>query len=143
MEKLDKEKSALLIIYKHQAQGYSFYFQKRGMNTPNAPGMFGFFGGGVDNNETPEQALIREIKEELIITPKNFWHLKDYEIGNKMLYVFCQKVEENFEDKASVLEGDYGKWFSKEEILTNENFEKEFVEGDKKMLIDFFQKMGL
>ena len=140
MLKLDKEKSALLIIYKRQAENCFIYFQKRGADIPNSPGVFGFFGGSIDGDETPEQALLREIKEELNITFKDFWHLGNYEIGNKILYVYCQEVKEGFVDKVNVLEGDYGKWFSKEEILTNEKFEKEFVEGDKKMLIDFFEK---
>ena len=31
------------------------------------PNYFGFWGGGTENNETPEEALLREIKEELVL----------------------------------------------------------------------------
>ena len=31
------------------------------------PGLWGLFGGSVESNESPEQALVREVKEELEI----------------------------------------------------------------------------
>ena len=39
---------------------------------------YGFFGGGIEEGETPEQALKREIKEELSITIDNFKLFKHY-----------------------------------------------------------------
>jgi mutator protein MutT len=39
---------------------------------------YGFFGGKIKQEETPEQALKREIKEELNIEIKNFYFFKKY-----------------------------------------------------------------
>jgi mutator protein MutT len=39
---------------------------------------FGFFGGAIEKGETPEQALIREVKEELGIELKKFQFFKKY-----------------------------------------------------------------
>lgn len=44
-----------------------FLLQHRADNATRAPGMWGFFGGGIEEGETPEQALVRECKEELDI----------------------------------------------------------------------------
>ena len=42
---------------------------------------WGFFGGGIENNESPEEALVREIKEELD------YHLVDYSYLKEVHYV--------------------------------------------------------
>ena len=39
---------------------------------------YGFFGGKIEENETPEEALKREIKEELGIDLENFKLFKNY-----------------------------------------------------------------
>ncbi len=39
---------------------------------------FGFFGGSIEGNETPNEALKREIKEELTIDLKEFKLFKNY-----------------------------------------------------------------
>lgn len=39
---------------------------------------WGYFGGGIEKNETPEQAIKREIKEELNYTLNEFTFLKKY-----------------------------------------------------------------
>lgn len=41
--------------------------QHRDNNAPYEPNMWGFFGGHIEEGETPEQAVVREIKEELQI----------------------------------------------------------------------------
>lgn len=39
---------------------------------------FGFFGGHIEENESPEEALVREIKEELTYDLKYFKFFKQY-----------------------------------------------------------------
>ncbi|WP_204106331.1 MULTISPECIES: NUDIX hydrolase [Spirulina sp. CCY15215] len=53
---------AIAILY----QNGNFLMQLRD-NVPNiaAPGCWGFFGGHLDPGETPEMALVRELKEEI------------------------------------------------------------------------------
>ncbi len=46
-----------------------------------APGLWGFFGGRVHAEESPEEAFQREIREELDISPVSialFWHVDRY-----------------------------------------------------------------
>lgn len=49
-----------------------FLLQHRADDAKRAPGMWGFFGGGIEEGETPEQGLVRECQEELSITPTDF-----------------------------------------------------------------------
>lgn len=44
--------------------------QFRDEKAPTYPCAWGFFGGGIKKNETPEEALYREIYEELRYVPK-------------------------------------------------------------------------
>jgi 8-oxo-dGTP pyrophosphatase MutT (NUDIX family) len=39
--------------------------QRRTKDAPYAPGLLGIFGGGVEKGETPDECLIRELKEEV------------------------------------------------------------------------------
>lgn len=41
---------------------------------------WGFFGGGIEGDETPEKALVREAKEELGINLETFKFFKRYEL---------------------------------------------------------------
>jgi mutator protein MutT len=41
---------------------------------------WGFFGGGIESGETPEQALVREIKEELNVTLRTFTFFRRYKV---------------------------------------------------------------
>lgn len=138
---LQKRKCACLIPYKVSDGQVLIYLQKRGKDAQKAPGKFGFFGGGLENNETAEEGLLREIKEELDFVPKDFWYLGDYEFARKELITFCLKVGESFEKEIKVLEGDYGKWFSERDIFSLQDFNKEFIDDDKPVIIDFFRKI--
>ena len=39
---------------------------------------WGFFGGGIEKTETPEQAILRETKEELNFDLKDFKYIGEY-----------------------------------------------------------------
>jgi 8-oxo-dGTP pyrophosphatase MutT (NUDIX family) len=52
--------NAVLIAY-HQASGRILVQDRRGHRPPP----WGFFGGGIEQGETPLQAVLREVREEL------------------------------------------------------------------------------
>ncbi|MDD5043645.1 MAG: class I tRNA ligase family protein [Patescibacteria group bacterium] len=91
-----------------EIRGGKFLFQRRDKNTDRNPGMLAFFGGGIENNEDTEEALKREIKEELNLEVKdNFVLLNKLESHNfpgKYLDIFYVK---NIDEKNIKLsEGD-------------------------------------
>jgi len=49
------------------------------------PGLFGLFGGKIENGESPEEAIAREINEELCIQPEKICFLRKIEIDDKRL----------------------------------------------------------
>ena len=56
------------------------------------PGQWGFFGGSINNSETPEEAARRELFEEIYLNPKSihkFYNEKVPEIGNNMSHAYC------------------------------------------------------
>lgn len=56
---------SILIPYYLQDDKLFVLMQLRSLDAERIPGYISFFGGGVDEGETPDQGLIREIKEEL------------------------------------------------------------------------------
>lgn len=78
-----------------------------------------FFGGRIESGETPEQALIRETKEELSYDIKDFKLLKEIEYlkpaGYKVRrYIYISPLK-NKTDKFEVKEGKGYKLFSIDE----------------------------
>jgi|GEM_PF-5261946 len=58
-------------------KGDTFLLQHRDQNAPYDPNTWGFFGGHIEDGETPEQALRREIQEELQIEIVPEYYKKD------------------------------------------------------------------
>lgn len=98
------------------------------------PNYFGFWGGGAENNETPEEALLREIKEELALdldmASVNFFNRYEFLRSIKSTYIF--EPHAGWEEAAVIGEGDYGQWFTTEEALDSEKiiFEDKVVIND-------------
>lgn len=68
---------ALIILYDTDGK---ILLQQRTNDAKVLPGYWGFFGGSIDNGETPEQAVRRETMEEL-----------NYDLKNEKLF-----IEQNF-----------------------------------------------
>lgn len=95
---------------------HRFLLQHRDDSAPTFPSYWGFFGGGVELNETPLEALQREAYEELRYRPVSLtpWNIVDYKDekngrhGTKFYY------SELCRDKSSLElhEGQAMGWFS-------------------------------
>jgi 8-oxo-dGTP pyrophosphatase MutT (NUDIX family) len=130
MQKNGKRWVALFIPYRIENGVVLIYLQKRSMDMERIPGYWGYFGGGLEQEETPEQAMLRETKEELNYVPKDYFQVFHGITELDYKEVFCEKVDKDFELQITVLEGDYGQWFSIEEALRLEKF----IERDKRVL---------
>jgi 8-oxo-dGTP diphosphatase len=75
---------SLLLLVKNN----KFLLVKRNINEGNYSGFWGLPGGGIEEDETPTDALIREINEELGIMIPNFVFLKKYKTNNNIINVF-------------------------------------------------------
>lgn len=86
------------------------------------PGKWGTFGGGIEKNETPIKAIIREIKEELGITIFKEDLKKEYKITFpfKKYYIYEIKLKSN--NKKLVLnEGKEMRFMTVNEILDHKD----------------------
>lgn len=60
------------------------------------PGQWGFFGGSINEGETPLEAAFREIKEELCIAPRCMCLLgEDKPLDNVTAYLFSFELKEH------------------------------------------------
>lgn len=131
----NKEKRSILIPYKIRDGEVLAYLQKREKNARRLPDYFGFFGGEPENEENPEEALKREIKEEMNFVPEDYKLLGKYDFEKSVKHIFIMEVDDGFENKVQILEGEYGKYFSEREALN----EPKLIEEDKIVLRDLYK----
>ena len=128
-------RTSCFIPYRKNSEGRIVVFlQKRSKDAARLPGHFGFFGGGIDGNETPEEALIREIREELAYNADGSEYLGVFRENS--LHVYYDTAPSDFEEQITVQEGEYGKWFTRDESMA----EPLLVDLDKVVLRRFFEK---
>ena len=106
---------------------------------------WGFFGGIHEKNETPEQALIREIKEELNFDTSHHVHVHSFESpyheGMFEGHIFASELPENHEEVFTVLEGDGMKLYHVDDLDTVK-LSKLHAEVTKPIIKKFFKKKG-
>ena len=86
-------------------------------NQMTLPGMWEFPGGKVEANETEQEALIREIKEELSVTINILDYINeasyDYEFGTVQLKVYTAEI---ISGQIALEEHSDGKWVTADEL---------------------------
>jgi 8-oxo-dGTP diphosphatase len=105
-------------------------------NIPNIPypNMWDLPGGHVEDNESPEESIIREMGEELDISLGEFDLFSVNEISDRIEYTFWKKV--NFDiNQLTLHEGQKIKWFTEKETKN-----AELAYGFNKIVDCFFDK---
>jgi len=107
------------VVYKHDKYLLQLRDDDPAISCPNT---WGFFGGEVDNEESHEEALKRELQEELNWRPVNmelFCELRDFKNHCRTIYF---SVHCNVTSKQLCLgEGQEMKWYYKEEVFQLNN----------------------
>lgn len=105
---LENSKGELLLALRDNKPGIPF------------PNHWDLIGGHVEDGETPEEALVREVKEELDIDIKEYTFFKKYECltgdaYENTKYIYTGKINIPIEE-VTLLEGERPQYFSREEI---------------------------
>ncbi|MBD3208012.1 MAG: NUDIX domain-containing protein [Candidatus Nealsonbacteria bacterium] len=76
-------------------------FQHRDSDAPSSPNCWGLFGGAMEEGETPEKGIKREVEEELQIKLKDFKLFGKYEFREegiiKERYIFTAPLNHSLE----------------------------------------------
>jgi 8-oxo-dGTP diphosphatase len=91
-------------------------------------------GGHVENGETPEQCIVREMKEEMGLYIEGFQLFSVMKYGDRTEYTFWKKWNLNI-DKIQLTEGQRLKWFTESEAKNTE-----IAGGFSQVVEDFFEK---
>jgi len=105
---LENDKGEFLLALRDNKPGIPF------------PNHWDLIGGHVEDGETPEQALVREYKEELDLDLKEYTFYKKIECltgdaYDNIKYIYSGKINIPIEE-ITLLEGERPQYFSREEI---------------------------
>ena len=106
-----QKRAAIAIIRNPQGR---FLLQLRDFGIDEYPGFWGFFGGGVEPEESEAAAIKRELMEELRLQPTNLIHLADFSHPKWLLH--CFYIDLPNMDNLALLEGQDWGLFSTDQI---------------------------
>ena len=112
-------KEIAAIILENKKGEFLLYLRDNKPGIP-FPDHWDLIGGHVEEGETPEEALVREFKEELDLDLKEYSFYKKYECltgdaYENIKYIYSGKINLPIE-KVTLLEGVRPQYFSKKEI---------------------------
>jgi len=111
-----KTSSVSFLPYRIEGGEILVFLQKRTADAPSFPGDFLPFGGEIEAGEDPPAALMRELKEELGYAPVQEKYAGALEYPGHVVHVYLERVADGFEDSIHVMEGEYGKFFTEQEV---------------------------
>ncbi len=109
------------------------------------PGHWGAFGGAVEEGESPEAAMSRELIEEIGYSPEAFnFFREDYKVQRKLklnVYAFYSSMNTSLA-KLHLMEGTDMGMFTKEEILSKNLYSKKLGKAYPivPLLLDLFDE---
>lgn len=98
------------------------------------PNMWDVPGGHVEANETPEQCIVREMKEEMGMELDGFQPFSVEEFDDRIEYAFWKKEDIDI-SKIMLTEGQRLQWFGEDEVKNTE-----LAYGFNKILEDFYDR---
>lgn len=98
------------------------------------PGMWDIPGGHVEDGETPEQCIIREIQEEMDLDMEGFHLFSVTEFSDRIEYTFWKNANLD-RHKIHLTEGQRLKWFSEYDAKRIK-----LASGFNEIVEDFFEK---
>ena len=104
--------SGALVVYK----GKILLIRRDNKPTIPNPNMWSIPGGQVEKGESFDEALVREIKEEIGITPKNYQLLGFFETEKQNAIYLLELTNEEIQEIKLGDEGQELKWFKPQEI---------------------------
>ena len=120
MEKIKKnmiERNVAAIIFTNKRG--EVLLQKKDLTFKRWPGRWSFFGGGLEQNENPAEALRREVKEEIgyDLTDEKLFTVYDYVDADRQgkMHIYTANFNESI-SSISIGEGAGFAFFAKEEI---------------------------
>lgn len=103
------------IILKNKNSEYLLQLRDDKKNIPY-PNKWNFFGGRIEDDERPEAAIVREIKEEIGFDLKNYKFYKIFDDGGFRTYLFEGEIDVPI-SKLKLTEGQNFKFFKEQEVL--------------------------
>ena len=103
--------AAVLIPYR----GSKFLLQHRADTVVRWPGYWGSFGGGIEQGESPDEALHREAREELGYTVRNPQYLFFQELQKGGKHIFIEEWDGTEKHRLDPKESVDHRWFTLEE----------------------------
>ena len=113
---MNKRLTSMFIPYYFKDNELYVFLQRRSSDAKH-PNSLGSFGGGLENEENNENALIREVNEELEYTPINYSLLGVFEDDYSISNYYIEEVKENFETSIKIYEGKGGEWHQAKEVI--------------------------
>ena len=98
------------------------------------PNMWDIPGGHVDDGETPEQCIVREMKEEMDLNLEEFQLLSVMEFIDRVEYTFWKKMNLDIQS-INLHEGQQLKWFTEFEAKNTK-----LAYGFNEIVDDFFKR---
>lgn len=103
------------------------------------PDHWDLIGGHVEDGETPEEALVREYKEELGLDLSDYKFYKEFEClegdsYENIKYIYTGRINIPVEE-ITLYEGQYAKYFTKEEIP-----DVKFANIIKRVVMDYIKE---